>query len=107
LILIQDLQIPGANATPTSSPQSRLISKFLTETTLSGLRLTGTAKDDFIETVQTLDQERENYRRNLQTATSRFKHLVIDPKYVGSMPHDGLLTISKSGQAFIYGFIDF
>jgi hypothetical protein len=43
-----------------------------------------------------LDEARAKYRDNLAKATSMFKHLIIDPKYVGDMPQAGLLALSKN-----------
>lgn len=78
-----------------TDPQRRLLSKYLLEGRLSGLELTGSDKDHFIEVNRKLEDFKLKYRINARIATEKFRHLIVDPKYVGDMPSHALREMAK------------
>jgi hypothetical protein len=48
-----------------------------------------------MQTVAKINEARAKYRHNVDDSTSRFKHMIVEPKYVGDMPPHLLKEIAK------------
>ncbi len=78
-----------------NEPQHRVLDKFLLEGTLSGVELTGNASIQMTQTMQAIAEERIKFKSNVDAATNGFRHLIVEPKYVGDMPTHLLKHLAK------------
>lgn len=62
---------------------------------LNGIELTGDEAVQMNNVVQKLNELKRVYAENVETATSKFRQLLIDPQYIGEMPVQLLRNLAK------------
>lgn len=69
--------------------------KFLLEGKLNGIELTGDDAVHMSSVLQKLKDLKKLYADNVETASSKFRQLLIDPQYIGEMPVQLLRNLAK------------
>ncbi|GAB6025796.1 hypothetical protein CHUAL_011773 [Chamberlinius hualienensis] len=74
--------------------QNRIIDKYLLESRLNGLSLTGDTLNHFIKATMNIKEEKQKYRTNVYESTRRFRHQITDYEIVRGFPESLLRAMS-------------
>lgn len=84
-----------------SEEESRMLSKFVLEGKLNGLKLSESKKRELEETMRKLSEERNSMRDKINYVTKLFKMQITDPFVVSQLPVDLLKRMSPNPQSKI------
>lgn len=84
----------NANRETLSEPQKRVVDKYLLEARLSGIDLSGYNLRHFQANAVKLKENKESYRKKIETATKMFSHTVSDPNIIKELPEQILSLMS-------------
>ncbi|XP_067137143.1 uncharacterized protein [Centruroides vittatus] len=84
----------NANREKLTEPQKRVVDKYLLEARLSGIDLTDYNLRHFQTNATKLKENKESYRKKIETATKIFSHTVTDPNIIKDIPEQTLSIMS-------------